>query len=281
MIGNIFSIEEFSVYDGPGIRTTVFLKGCPLRCSWCHNPEGQKFESEIVKSPNGCIGCGNCIKTAKMVEGNMVLTEESIKNCPMDLIRVCGDKMTAEELCIKLLKNERILKNGGGITFSGGEPLSQSEFLFECLRILRGRLHTAIQTCGYCSRDKFQKALSLADYFLFDLKLIDEKAHIKYTGVSNKLILENFKMLAQSGVEFIARTPLIPRVTDTRENLLSIAKILKENGVNQIELLPYNKMAGGKYKLVMREYAPDFDENQEVNIHEDIFQKYQIKTKIM
>ncbi len=281
MIGNIFSIEEFSVYDGPGIRTTVFLKGCPLRCSWCHNPEGQKFESEIVKSPNGCIGCGNCIKTSKLVEGTMVLTEESIKNCPMNLIRVCGDKMTAEELSRKLLKNERILKNGGGVTFSGGEPLSQSEFLFVCLKILKGRLHTAIQTCGYCSKNKFQKALSLADYFLFDLKLIDEKAHIKYTGGSNKLILENFKKLAQSGVEFISRTPLIPGVTDTRENLLSIAKTLKENGVNKIELLPYNKMAGGKYKLVMREYAPDFDETKEVNIHEDIFEEYQIKIKIM
>lgn len=115
MIGNIFSVEEFAVFDGPGIRTSVFLKGCPLRCSWCHNPEGQRRESEIVKSPNGCIGCGNCIKRAKVLDGRTILTEDSIKKCPMNLIRVCGDKMTSKELLGRLLKNERILKNGGGI----------------------------------------------------------------------------------------------------------------------------------------------------------------------
>ena len=281
MMGNVFSIEEFSVYDGPGIRTTVFLKGCPLRCSWCHNPEGQRPETEIVKSPNGCIGCGNCVKTAKNVDGQLVLTKESIKNCPMDLIRFCGDKMTVEELCKKLLKNARILSHGGGVTFSGGEPFVQSEFLFACLAQLKGRLHTAIQTCGYCNGETFEKALTLADYFLFDLKLIDEEKHIRYTGVSNRCILEHFKKLAHSDVEFVARTPLIPGVTDTEENLTAIAKTLQENGVHRIELLPYNKMAGGKYKLVMREYTPDFDETQEVCFHEEVFKAYHIKTKMM
>ena len=281
MVGNIFSIEEFSVYDGPGIRTTVFLKGCPLRCSWCHNPEGQRFETEIVKSPNGCVSCGNCIKTSIVKDGEYVLTEESIKNCPMNLIRICGEKMTPTELCNKLLKNERILNNGGGVTFSGGEPFMQSEFMFECLKILKKRLHTAIQTCGYCSADKFDTALSLADYFLFDLKIIDDENHKKYTGVSNKLILDNFRRLAKSGVDFIARTPLIPGVTDTEENISDIARILKENDVNKIELLPYNKMAGAKYKLVMREYKPDFNEGAEVSFHEEIFKSYGIETKII
>lgn len=281
MIGNIFSIEEFAVYDGPGIRTSVFLKGCPLRCSWCHNPEGQRVESEIVKSPNGCIGCGNCIKTARMVDGKTILTEESIKNCPMGLIRVCGDKMTDEELCRKLLKNEPILSKGGGVTFSGGEPFMQSEFMFACMERLKGRLHTAIQTCGYCNADTFEMALGLADYFLFDLKLIDEGKHKRYTGVSNQCILENFRRLACSGVEFIARIPLIPGVTDTEENLTAVARVLADNGVHSIELLPYNKMAGGKYKLVMREYTPDFDENQEVCMHRELFEAYHIQAKIM
>lgn len=281
MVGTVFSIEEFSVYDGPGIRTSVFLKGCPLRCSWCHNPEGQKAESEIVKSPNGCIGCGNCLKNAEEINGITVLTEGSIKNCPMNLIRMCGDKLTADELCRKLLKNERILNNGGGVTFSGGEPFVQSEFMFECLEILKGRLHTAIQTCGYCDKEKFQKALTLADYILFDLKLIDENQHIKYTGASNKCILENFGHLAKSEVEFVVRTPLIPGVTDTEENLAAIAEILKENDVSKIELLPYNKMAGGKYSLVMREYTPDFDETKEVCAHPEIFGAYNIETRIM
>ncbi len=281
MTGNIFSIEEFSVYDGPGIRTTVFLKGCPLRCSWCHNPEGQRFETEIVKSPNGCVGCGSCAKTSVLQDGRIVLTEESIKNCPKNLIRICGVHMTAEELCSKLLKNERILNNGGGVTFSGGEPFSQSEFMFECLQILKNRLHTAIQTCGYCNAEKFDRALSLADYFLFDIKIVDDKKHQRYTGVSNKTILENFSRLAKSGVDFIARVPLIPGVTDTEENLTAVAQLLKENNAEHIELLPYNNMAGGKYKLVMREYKPDFDDKAEVCFHEDIFEAYGIKTKIM
>ena len=281
MQGKVFSIEEFSVFDGPGIRTSVFLKGCPLRCSWCHNPEGQSKDTEIVKSPNGCIGCGNCIKTAKKENGKIILTEESIKKCPGNLIRVCGETISDEDLCIKLLKNKRILEKGGGITFSGGEPLYQSEFIFSCIEKLKGKLHTAIQTSGFCDIATFKRALALADYFLYDLKIIDESLHKKYTGVSNKKILENFSLLAKSGVDFVVRTPLIPGVTDTDENLEGIARILSENNVGYIELLPYNKMAGGKYKLVMREYKPDFDETKAVSFGEDIFRKYNIDFKIM
>lgn len=281
MIGNIFSIEEFSVYDGPGIRTTVFLKGCPLRCSWCHNPEGQRSESEIVRSPNGCIGCGNCERTSVEIDGRYVMTDESIKSCPMNLIRNCGNKMTSEELCLKLLKNERILNNEGGVTFSGGEPFLQSNFMFECLSNLKGRLHTAIQTCGYCDTETFKKALDLSDYFLLDLKLIDEEKHKKYTGVSNKRILQNFSALVKSGVDFVVRIPLIPGVTDTTENLTDIAMLLKNNNVRYTELLPYNKMAGGKYKMLMREYTPDFDESVEPLARENIFNNIGIKTKIM
>lgn len=278
MTGTVFSIEEFSVFDGPGIRTSVFLKGCPLRCSWCHNPEGQKSEPEIVKSPNGCIGCGNCIKTVK-VDGR--LSEESIKRCPQHLIRYCGEKISDEDLCAKLLKNKRILEQGGGITFSGGEPFNQSEFMFSCIKKLKGELHTAIQTSGYCDSETFRKSLSLADYYLYDLKIIDEEKHKKYTGVSNKRILENFLSLVKSTVDFVIRVPLIPGVTDTDENFYDIARLLKENNVGYAELLPYNKMAGGKYKMVMREYKPDFDETVEVSYGKEIFDEFKIKTKIM
>lgn len=128
--GTIFSIEEFSVYDGPGIRTAVFLKGCPLRCTWCHNPEGQDFERCIVRSPNGCMGCNACINSVVEKDGKIVFTEESIKKCPMNLLRYCGEKTDSEELVLRLMKNRQILKDGG-ITFSGGEPLAQSEFLTE------------------------------------------------------------------------------------------------------------------------------------------------------
>lgn len=281
MEGTIFSVEEFSVFDGPGIRTTVFLKGCPLKCSWCHNPEGQNKNIEIVKNPNGCIGCGSCLKAVGKNNGEIVLTEESIKKCPQGLIRYCGEKISDEALCERLLKNKCILEDGGGVTFSGGEPLLQSEFVFACINRLKGKLHTAIQTSGYCDKKTFAGALSIADYFLYDLKIINEDKHKKYTGVSNKKILENFTELAKSGKAFVVRIPLIPQVTDTKENFLDIARLLKETGIKYAELLPYNNMAGGKYKLLMREYRPDFDEKKTVEYGKEIFEKFNIKTKIM
>lgn len=182
MQGCVFSIEEFSVYDGPGIRTTVFLKGCPLRCTWCHNPEGQNSAIEIVKSPNGCIGCNHCFEYACEENGRLYFTEKSIKNCPMGLLRFCGELYESEVLCQKLLKNKNILNNGGGVTFSGGEPLMQYEFVFECVGKLKDKLHTAIQTSGYCDEEIFKQAVSLADFFLFDLKIIDDSLHKKYVG---------------------------------------------------------------------------------------------------
>ena len=280
MEARIFSIEEFSVYDGPGIRTTVFLKGCPLRCSWCHNPEGQSFEEQIVKSPNGCINCGNCIKYAKTCDGQFEFTQDSIKNCPIGLLRVCGEKIDSKSLCKKLLKNQNLLQNGG-VTFSGGEPLCQSSFLLECLDELHGKLHTAIQTSGYCETEIFDKVIDKADYFLFDLKLADDAQHIKYTGVSNKLIHKNFSLLAKSSKDFVVRVPLIPTVTDTDDNILGIVGLLKENNVNYLELLPYNKMAGGKYALVGKKYAPDFDEQQEINIPSRILTENGIEFKVL
>ena len=280
MIGRYFSIEEFSVYDGPGIRTTVFLKGCPLRCSWCHNPEGQSHEIEIARSPNGCLECGACECFAEHDGKRMRFTEQSLKSCPRALLRYSGIDTDAETLCKKLLKNAILLKDGG-VTFSGGEPLMQSEFVFECLSLLKGKLNTAIQTSGYCSEETFLRALELCDYVLYDLKIIDDNAHRYHTGVSNEKILKNYSHLAKSGVDFVTRVPLIPTVTDTRENISAIAEMLLKNGVRYIELLPYNKMAGGKYKMIMREYEPTFDDKREVELHLDIFDNNGIAYKIL
>lgn len=280
MQGCVFSIEEFSVYDGPGIRTTVFLKGCPLRCSWCHNPEGQNTAAEIVRSPNGCIECNNCINGAVTKNGKLYFTEKSINNCPMGLLRVCGEEIDSKALCEKLLKNQNLLQSGG-VTFSGGEPLWQSSFLIECLDELHGKLHTAIQTSGYCETEIFDKVIDKADYFLFDLKLIRDDMHQKYTGVSNKKILRNFSALAKSGKSFVVRIPLIPSITDTVENITGIANLLSENGVHYVELLPYNTMAGGKYNMLGRQYVPLFDEQQPVNIRKDIFAQRHIDFQIL
>lgn len=281
MTGCIFSIEEFSVYDGPGIRTTVFLKGCPLRCSWCHNPEGQAKEPEIVRSPNGCIGCRSCIRGAKEQDGKWLFSQESIENCPMGLIRVCGEITESDALCQRILKNEVILKNGGGVTFSGGEPLMQSEFLLACLRTLKGRLHTALQTCGYCDERVFGRVLENVDHVLYDLKLAQSESHRVFTGVDNLRILNNFSTLANSKKPFVVRIPLIPGVTDTEENLTAIAGILRDNRVRYAELLPYNRMAGGKYKMTQREYRPGFDESVPPNARRDVFDRFGIQIKLL
>lgn len=280
MKGTVFSIEEFSVYDGPGIRTSVFLKGCPLRCTWCHNPEGQERAVQIVRSPNGCIGCGNCMRYAETVNGMTRFTEDSIAHCPNGLLRYCGEIYEADALCEKLLKNGALLKKGG-ITFSGGEPLTQSSFLFECLQILKGKIHTAIQTCGYCSVDNFERALTLCDYMLFDVKIADDTLHRRYTGVSNATILANLTRLVKSGVEFVVRIPLIPGVSDTKDNLQKTCEILVSNGIKRVELLPYNRMAGGKYKMLNRVYEPRFDTEAEVQLHADVFERYGIQTTVL
>ena len=280
MEGIVFSIEEFSIYDGPGIRTTVFLKGCPLRCSWCHNPEGQELAPQVIKSPNGCLNCGECKKYAIKKDNNICFKQKSIEVCPNNLLRVSGEKISALGLVEKLLKNQSILRNGG-VTFSGGEPLMQGEFVKECLSLLKDKIHIAIQTSGYCDSRLFEEMLNLADLFLFDLKLIDDEKHIRYTGVSNEIILNNFSMLVKSGVEFIPRIPLIPTVTDTEENITQIAELLKLHNIAYAELMSYNKMAGGKYAMIGKKYSPDFDESVEINEHKELFDRFGIEIKIL
>ena len=281
-LGRIFSIEEFSTYDGPGIRMTVFMKGCPLTCMWCHNPEGQRREIEIVRSEAGCLACGACLKKGEELTGTPCLVPESIPVCPRALVRAYGEDMTPDALCDKLEKNIPILNmSGGGVTFSGGEPLCQADFVLQCLTRLRGKTNRALQTCGYAGADTFARVIRECDYVLYDLKLMDDSAHRRYTGVSNAPILENYKTLASSGVKFITRIPLIPTVNDTEENIAATAKFMRECGADHIELLPYNKLAGGKYKLLGREYVTDFDESTEVNPHIEIFDKYGIEVKIL
>lgn len=276
--GLVFSIEEFSVFDGPGIRTTVFLKGCPLRCEWCHNPEGQSFSNIIIRSDNGCIGCGECFRRAETVDGKKVFTQSSIEGCPRNLLRYCAKSYTSEELCMHLSKNFAILNSsGGGITFSGGEPLANPNFLLECLSLTKGRVNRAVQTCANAAPEVFKKVLDECDYMLFDVKLASEEQHRRYTGVSNRLILQNLATLAKSGKSFVIRSPMIPGVTDTEENIRGIAEILVENGIKYIELLPYNKLAGAKYALVDKVYNPSFDGSVEPCLRFDVFAEYGIE----
>lgn len=278
----VFSIEEFSVYDGPGIRTTVFFKGCPMRCNWCHNPEGLLPKIEVVKSPNGCLRCGACEEVCQNKD-ECIACGKCISVCPRGLIRFSGVVYTVEELFLKLQKNAEYLKQcGGGVTFSGGECLLYADFLHDLISGLKEiGVHTAIQTSGYAEESQFMKVLSVVDYVMFDLKIMDREQAIRYTGRSNELILKNFGHLKESGVPFMVRTPLIPSVTDTKENLTAIAERIKDSGAIGIELLPYNKMSGSKYTMAGIEYRPEFDEQAEVNADTDLFLRYGIKVKIM
>ena len=282
MTGRVFSVEEFSLYDGPGIRTTVFLKGCPLRCNWCHNPEGQTFEARWLRSPNGCLHCDKCLDAGERACGKRELTRESAAVCPRRLVRLCGEDYTPEALVASLEPNLPLLNDaGGGVTFSGGEVLSQAPFAQECLRLLRGKTHRALQTSGYGDETAFRALLNEAELVLYDLKLMDDEAFRYHIGASNEPILRNFRVLARSGVPYTVRVPLIPGVTDTEANLSAIAAFMQENGADYAELLPYNPMAGAKYALAQREYQPKFDPAVPCQARREIFDRYGIRTKVM
>lgn len=281
--GVIFDIKQFAVFDGPGIRTTVFLKGCPLRCMWCHNPEGLSFVPQLMVSGNGCSHCGRCREVCPSPD-HCILCGACISVCPNRLRKICGERVTSEELIARLWKDKDYLASqNGGITFSGGEPTGQPEFLLECLKGLGG-MHRAIETSGYCNPEIFKEILGELDYIMMDIKLADEVQHRHYTGVSNRVILENLEYLKQSGKSFRIRIPVIPGVNDTKENYEQTADLLTDAGASQlecVELLPYHKTAGAKYGMVNRVYQPEFDVNQQPFLDTASFLDRGIPCKIM
>ena len=240
--GRLFSIEEFAVNDGPGIRTTVFLKGCPLRCAWCHNPEGWSPEPQWLDK-----------------KGRKEL---------------CGFEMSSSELAEKLLRDKGLYEDsGGGVTFTGGEPLMQWAFLCEVMGLLPG-VHKAVETSGFASPKAFGAVLAAADLLLYDVKLADAMLHERYTGVGNGPILENLKTLCESGKPFVARIPLIPEVNDTPENMEATARLLEgAKGLQRVELLRYHKTAGAKYPMAGIPYNPPFNVNLEPRIWDTFTEK--------
>jgi len=277
--GLIFDIKEFSVNDGPGVRQTVFLKGCPMRCSWCHNPEGLEPRPQLMVRYGECKHCGKCEAACKNEKCNAC--GDCVSVCQGRFRSICGTEITSEALADILKKNADIYSTmGGGVTFSGGEPLMQSQFLLETIGLLSGT-NIAIETCGYAGSDVFSKVTAAADLVMLDLKIIDQEMHKKYCGIDNGPILENLSLLKDGGTPFIVRIPLIPGVTDSDSNIHKIAALL--TGVKSlkcVELLPYNRLAGAKYGQLGLEYKPGFDTDQPLRAIGHILEEYGIQSKL-
>lgn len=239
MIGMMFDVQEMTFHDGPGGRVTFFMKGCPLRCVWCHNPEGQSIAQEVMFKKNKCVHCNACDH------------HQYPQNCPSGALAQCGFEMSSEEVLRRVLPlKESLDMMEGGITFSGGEPLMQLDFLIECLQKLKQNgFHTAIETCGYCEPDLFRQVIDLCDYIMMDIKLMNDRDHVGMTGVSNYRILQNASILMNSGKAFCFRTPLIEGITDTSDNLNQIQEFI--NGA-EWEKIPSNPLASVKYEQLNR-----------------------------
>ena len=277
--GLIFDIKEFSVNDGPGVRQTVFLKGCPMRCSWCHNPEGLEQRPQLMVRYGECKHCGKCEAVCRNEKCNACGDCATV--CPGRLRSICGTEITSEALAGILKKNADIYsKMGGGVTFSGGEPLMQSEFLLETIGLLSGT-NIAVETCGYAGADDFSRVMAAADLVMLDLKIIDQELHEKYCGIDNMPILANLSLLKEGGRPFIVRIPLIPGVTDSDSNIHAAAALLSDaRRLLHVELLPYNRLAGAKYGQLGLEYKPGFDTEQPLREVSHIFKEYGIESKL-
>lgn len=250
MIGTIFDIKEMAVHDGPGIRTTVFFKGCPLRCKWCHNPEGLSSQPQLMYKSARCTYCKECQKNCDHPECQPF--NRCIHTCPQNCLEISGREVETQSLVKELKESAEILgESFGGFTFSGGEPLAQPEFLLELINELRD-YHLCIETSGFADEEVFKKVIDKLDFVIMDIKLADSAKHKKYTGVGNEKILSNFEIISTSGKPYIIRTPLIEGITDTKENLAAIKEIIKNSNW---EKLPQNKMAGAKYKMLGMEYG--------------------------
>ena len=286
--GVIFNIQRYSVHDGPGIRTTVFLKGCPLRCGWCHNPEGLESQPQVVIY-DGCIDCGRCRLICPACKSPLAAEADETKTitcghcwtcippCPTGSRRVIGREMTETEVMTEVLKDRIFYSDsGGGVTFSGGEPLSQAPFVRKLLSRCREQdIHTAVDTSGFGSQEDLLSLAELAGLFLFDLKLMDDEKHKQYTGVSNRTILENLTALAKVHRNIWLRVPIIPSITDEPSNLDAIADLAATlPAVRQVCLLPYHKTAAAKFKRLGKPYPLENIEQPNPEYMESLRQRF-------
>lgn len=240
MTGQIFNIQKYVLHDGPGIRTTVFFKGCPLKCGWCHNPESIRSSQELTFSNSKCIDCDHCIDFTNPMD------------CPSEALQFVSQSYTVDELMIEIMKDHVFYEqSGGGVTFSGGEPLLQNDFLLEVLKICKKKgIHTTVDTSGFAPWNHIEKLLPFVDLFLYDIKHTDSKKHEHLTGVPNDLIIGNFKKLIRTNDVYI-RLLIIKGVNDDSEHMNKVKNLITTDHVKQINILPYHSYAENKYEQLM------------------------------
>ncbi len=268
--GTVFNIQHYSVHDGPGIRTVVFLKGCPLRCKWCANPESQRITPEIAWTKEKCIGCNSCIEELKNLECKF--TDSGLEwnpsaefdpfdvklACASEALHVIGEQKSINEV-LKIVERDSVFfgRSNGGLTVSGGEPLMQPDFTSELLAEAKRRhIHTAIESSGYAKWENLRMTAQYLDYLLTDIKTMNDEVHREYTAVSNKLILENLEKLSAEfpNLTIHVRTPVIPGVNDTEEDIRAIAEFIKQMPNTIYELLMYHEFGRPKYESLNRAY---------------------------
>ena len=267
----VFNIQKFSTHDGDGVRTTIFFKGCPLKCRWCHNPESQRYEKELIFHHNKCVVCGKCVvkcpqQANSIVDGKLVFDRDKCTACGVctdwcikEAREIAGKEYTVDEL-VKEAKKDQIFyeQSGGGVTLSGGEVMAQNIDYIEqlCKRLHREGISVFIDTSGYTKYENLKRLIPFADVFLYDIKAIDSEEHKDYIGVDNALILENLVKLSNDGAGIYARLPIIGKVNATDEYINSVIRFLEDNHVKvqQVNLLPYHDIGKGKYASLDRPY---------------------------
>jgi len=268
--GIVFDIKKFSIHDGPGIRTTVFFKGCPLSCWWCHNPEGQAPKPELMLWASRCIRCGACLEVcdqgAISRDDDVVSTDREkcvlsgacVEVCYAEAREIVGQEMTVAQVMAEIERDIPFYdQSGGGVTFSGGEPLLQRDFLLALLRACKERaIHTSVDTCGFATWETVDSMRKHVDLFLYDLKLMDDARHRKFTGVSNELILKNLQRLSAQGHDIFLRVPIIPGINDDAENIRQIGTFAAAlPHLNRVDILPYHRAAAEKYHRLNKVYG--------------------------
>ena len=295
--GTIINIQKYSIHDGPGIRTTVFFKGCPLNCWWCHNPESQNPSPEIMFFKERCTGCGSCVKKcpSKAIElleaypvvnkSNCTLCGKCSDFCLSNARELVGKDITVKNLMSEIIKDEVFYEeSNGGVTFSGGEPLMHADYLNNVLMLCKDKgIHTTVDTSGYAVWEQFEKIVDNVDLFLFDIKHMNNEKHLEYIGASNFVILENLKKLSQRGCNINIRMPIIAGVNDDDENIDSVINFLAKLNIIQVNLLPYHKMGMDKYRRLNMEYKLSGFEKPRDEVIDMIAEKFKsagIKIKI-